>query len=96
MFCQGTLATRQWDEKFHILFSPTLFFSDLSYYRKRCDIRQMPLAVAFLDIDCFKSFNEKHQESKIDTNLLPLFMRTVEARTSFPKGTLIDKAATSI
>lgn len=73
------LAPRQYDEKFHILQAPTLFLSDLAYFRAKCELRDAPLAVAFLDIDDFKRFNEKHSETKVDRNLLPRFMQTLEA-----------------
>jgi diguanylate cyclase (GGDEF)-like protein len=35
--------------------------------------------VAFLDIDGFKQINSAHTETKVDRNLLPRFMRTLEA-----------------
>jgi diguanylate cyclase (GGDEF)-like protein len=73
------LAPRVYDEKFHILLGPTLFFSDLSYHRKKCADRGTMLAIAFLDIDNFKNLNRVHTETKVDTDLLPVFMQTVEA-----------------
>jgi diguanylate cyclase (GGDEF)-like protein len=76
---QGELAPRQYDEKFHILQAPALFLPDLAYYRARCEIRDAPLTVAFLDIDGFKDFNTVHGETKVDRNLLPRFMQILEA-----------------
>ncbi|HVC95116.1 MAG TPA: GGDEF domain-containing protein [Pirellulales bacterium] len=76
---QSELAPRQYDEKFHILQAPALFLPDLECFRARCEIRDAPITVAFLDIDDFKSFNSTHGETKIDRNLLPRFMQTVEA-----------------
>ena len=76
---QPELAPRQYDEKFHILQAPTLFLPDLAYFRAKCEMRDTPLAVAFLDIDDFKRFNEKHSETQVDRNLLPRFMQTLEA-----------------
>src|SRR5262249_40573778 len=73
------LAPRQHDEKFHILQAPALFLLDLAYLRARCEIRDPPLTVAFLDIDDFKDFNTTHGETKVDRNLLPRFMQTLEA-----------------
>lgn len=72
-------APRQYDEKFHILQAPTLFLPDLAYFRAKCEMRDTPLAVAFLDIDDFKQFNEKHSETKVDRNLLPRLMQALEA-----------------
>jgi diguanylate cyclase (GGDEF)-like protein len=76
---QSELAPRQYDEKFHILQAPALFLPDLAYFRARCEVRDAPLAVAFLDIDDFKSFNSAHGETSVDRNLLPRFMQTLEA-----------------
>jgi diguanylate cyclase (GGDEF)-like protein len=73
------LAPRQYDEKFHILQAPALFLPDLAYFRARCEIRDAPLTVAFLDIDDFKDFNTAHGATKVDRNLLPRFMQTLEA-----------------
>jgi len=73
------LPPRQHDEKFHILQAPNLFLPDLAYFRAKCEDRETPLAIAFLDIDHFKQFNTAHTETKVDRNLLPRFMQTVEA-----------------
>jgi diguanylate cyclase (GGDEF)-like protein len=74
-----SLPARQYDEKFHILQSPALFLPDLAYFRAKCEVRDAPLTVAFLDIDKFKDFNTEHPETKVDRNLLPRFMQTIEA-----------------
>jgi hypothetical protein len=76
---QIQLAPRQYDEKFHILQAPALFLQDLAYFRAKCEIRDTPLTVAFLDIDEFKRFNIAHGETKVDRNLLPRFMQAIEA-----------------
>ena len=73
------LQPRQYDEKFHILQAPQLFLPDLTYFRARCDDRETPLAIAFVDIDDFKKFNTSHGETKVDRNVLPRFMQTIEA-----------------
>jgi diguanylate cyclase (GGDEF)-like protein len=78
-FSQTEMAPRQYDEKFHILQAPALFLPDLAYFRAKCEIRDAKLTVAFLDIDDFKRFNNKHSETKVDRNLLPRFMQTLEA-----------------
>ena len=72
-------AARVYDEKFGILEAPGLFLPDLAYYRARCDLREAALAVAFLDIDDFKSFNTKYTETRVDTDVLPRFMAAIEA-----------------
>jgi diguanylate cyclase (GGDEF)-like protein len=79
-FGQTEMAPRQYDEKFHILQAPALFLPDLAYFRAKCEVRDAPLTVAFLDIDDFKRFNSTHGETKVDRNLLPRFMQTLEAQ----------------
>jgi len=76
---QNPLLPRQHDQKFHILQAPNLFLPDLTYFRAKCEDRETPLAIAFLDIDHFKPFNTDHTETKVDRDLLPRFMQTVEA-----------------
>jgi diguanylate cyclase (GGDEF)-like protein len=76
---QAELAPRQYDEKFHILQSPSLFLPDLAYLRAKCEVRDASLTVAFVDIDDFKKFNTDHSETKVDRNLLPRFMQALEA-----------------
>ena len=76
---QPELASRQYDEKFHILQAPALFLPDLAYFRAKCEVRDAPLTVAFLDIDDFKRLNTAHGETKVDRNLLPRFMQVLEA-----------------
>jgi diguanylate cyclase (GGDEF)-like protein len=73
------LAARAYDEKFHLLQAPSLFLGDLQYFRTMCELRGRPLAVGFIDIDDFKSLNTQHGESVIDRDLLPRFMRRIEA-----------------
>lgn len=68
------MRERQYDEKFHILQSPNLF-----HFRAKCEDREATLAVAFLDIDDFKKLNAAHNETKVDRNLLPRFMQTIES-----------------
>jgi diguanylate cyclase (GGDEF)-like protein len=74
------MPPRQYDEKFHILQAPQLFLPDLAYFRAKCEDRETPLAIAFVDIDDFKSkFNTPHGETKVDRNVLPRFMQAMEA-----------------
>jgi diguanylate cyclase (GGDEF)-like protein len=76
---QVPFSPRQYDEKFHILQAPHLFLPDLAYFRAKCEDRETPLAVAFLDIDDFKAFNTAYTETTVDRNVLPRFMQAVEA-----------------
>jgi diguanylate cyclase (GGDEF)-like protein len=70
---------RQYDEKFHLLQAPTLFLPDLHYYRGKCGVRDLRVAIAFMDIDKFKDFNDTVGETNVDRHVLPVFMRAVEA-----------------
>lgn len=74
------IPERQYDEKFHLLQAPALFFGDLHYYREKCGTRDLPVAVAFLDIDRFKDLNTAIGETNVDRDVLPVFMRSVEAQ----------------
>ncbi len=76
---QLKLPERKFDEKFHILQAPELFLQDLEYYRMKTDERGTSIAVVFLDIDDFKTFNTSNHETKVDRNLLPFFMKALEA-----------------
>jgi diguanylate cyclase (GGDEF)-like protein len=70
---------RQYDEKFHLLQAPSLFLPDLHYYRIKCGMRGVPVAIAFLDIDKFKDFNTAVGETHVDWHVLPVFMRALES-----------------
>ena len=37
------------------------------------------MAIAFVDIDDFKSLNSRYTETKVDRNVLPRFMQAIEA-----------------
>ena len=76
---QDAQAEREFDEKFHILWAPNLLFSDLEEFRSAGELRGLPFAVAFLDIDFFKKFNERYTETVVDRDLRPNFMRCIEA-----------------
>jgi diguanylate cyclase (GGDEF)-like protein len=70
---------RQFDEKFHLLQSPTLLHQDLHYYRVKCGMRGISVAIAFVDIDKFKDFNTAVGQIHVDRYVLPVFMRALEA-----------------
>ncbi len=76
---QNPFHKRQYDQKFAILQAPTLFLPDLAFLRAKCEERDAPLAVVFLDIDEFKKLNSRYTETKVDRNLLPIFLQAVEA-----------------
>lgn len=73
------LAPRVFDEKFHILEAPTSFLPDLAHYRRRCELRERPVAVVFIDIDDFKGFNSRYGETRVDRDVLPAFMERLES-----------------
>jgi diguanylate cyclase (GGDEF)-like protein len=75
----GKPPQRAYDEKFRILQSPSLFLWDLDRARNFGALRSIDLAVAYVDIDNFKAFNSEMTESFVDRNVLPRFMRRVEA-----------------
>ena len=73
------LGQRLYDEKFHILTAPSLFIPDLAYYRATCELRSTPICVAYLDIDDFKQFNTLYGEPRVDRDVLPKFMSSLES-----------------
>lgn len=72
------LLPRAYDEKFHVLEAPRLFFPDLARARHECLLRDACLAVAYVDIDDFKSVNTRLTESVVDLKVLGPFMEIVE------------------
>jgi diguanylate cyclase (GGDEF)-like protein len=50
-----------------------------------CDLRGRQLIVGYLDIDDFKTLNTAYGESVVDRDVLPTFMRCVEAEL-FARG----------
>ena len=80
-----TTAERPYDEKFHILWAPELFISDLNTVRASCELRGKPLSVAYIDIDNFKKFNTKYTEPVVDRDVLPKFMTVLEGHL-FARG----------
>jgi len=73
------LAPREYDEKFHILEAPSLFLPDLGYYRARCALRDSGVSVVYVDVDNFKRYNSEYTETRVDRDLLPTLMETIEA-----------------
>jgi len=73
------MGERVYDEKFHILTAPSLFIPDLAYYRATCELRSTPICVAYLDIDDFKQFNTLYGEPRVDRDVLPKFMSSLES-----------------
>jgi len=67
------------DDKFRILRSQRAFLTDLARVRQRCALRHRNVAVAFLDIDKFKEFNETLTETVVDRRVLPRLMQLVES-----------------
>jgi diguanylate cyclase (GGDEF)-like protein len=67
------------DEKFGILSAPTLFSVDFAKTADGAFSRDRSFAVGFIDIDKFKDFNSDHLETVVDRDMLPYFMRAVEA-----------------
>ncbi|HEY0479816.1 MAG TPA: GGDEF domain-containing protein [Kofleriaceae bacterium] len=81
----GQPRAREFDEKFRILQAPGLFLHDLDRARRAAALRSVLVAVGFLDIDDFKSFNSERGNPYVDRHMLPTFMRRVEAHV-FTRG----------
>jgi diguanylate cyclase (GGDEF)-like protein len=73
------------DDKFGILLALSGLVSDLSSTRSHCAVRDVPVALTFLDIDNFKDLNTKYLETNVDRDVLPPFMRAVDS-TVFGHG----------
>lgn len=73
------LLPRAYDEKFHVLEAPRLFFPDLAHYRHECELRSAELVVAYVDIDDFKAVNAKLTETVVDLKVLTPFLEIIEA-----------------
>jgi diguanylate cyclase (GGDEF)-like protein len=70
---------RATDEKFGILSAPTLFSIDFRAAAEGAFSRDRSFAVGFVDIDDFGRFNKAHSETVVDQDMLPYFMRALEA-----------------
>jgi diguanylate cyclase (GGDEF)-like protein len=73
------LAPEERDPKHRILLSSSLLPHDLDVYRQHCENRRRPFAVAFADMDDFKSFNEALGEVEVDRYVLPSILSAVES-----------------
>ncbi|MCK6532727.1 MAG: diguanylate cyclase [Polyangiaceae bacterium] len=73
------LEPRAYDEKFHVLEAPRLFFPDLAHFRHECELRGADLIVAYVDIDDFKAVNAKLTETVVDLKVLTPFLEVIEA-----------------
>ena len=73
------------DEKFGILQAPRSLLPDLAAHRGRCELRELPVALVYLDIDDFKAFNTEYGETRVDRDVLPPFMERLEA-VAFARG----------
>ena len=80
-----TLASRSYDEKFHLLQAPDLLHGDLDFYRQSCHVRGRSVCLAFLDVDDFKQVSSQHGEAYVDRSVLPKFMAALE-RAVFARG----------
>lgn len=75
----------EYDDKFKILQAASTFLPELAAYRERCGLRDVSIAVAYLDIDDFKAFNTRYGETRVDRDLLGPFMALLEAHV-FARG----------
>ncbi|MCC6901475.1 MAG: GGDEF domain-containing protein [Polyangiaceae bacterium] len=73
------LEARAYDEKFHVLEAPRLFFPDLAHFRHECELRTADLVVVYVDIDDFKAVNAKLTETVVDLKVLTPFLEIIEA-----------------
>jgi diguanylate cyclase (GGDEF)-like protein len=73
------------DDKFRILGAASACLPELARLRVRCELRELAIAVVYLDIDDFKGFNSRYGETRVDRDLLPPFMQLLEAH-AFMRG----------
>jgi diguanylate cyclase (GGDEF)-like protein len=69
----------KYDEKFGFLHSQAEFLPRLRNCRIESWLRRIGITVAFVDVDNFKQFNTKYNETIVDRDLLPKLMQTLEA-----------------
>jgi diguanylate cyclase (GGDEF)-like protein len=74
---------KEYDSKFGILRAPDSVDRELAYWRHKCELRETPLALVYLDIDNFKSEFNRYTETVVDRNCLPVIMREIEAHVFY-------------
>lgn len=72
---------KELDQKFKILWSPEQARIDFEGWAKALEPTGVSIAILFIDIDHFKTFNTKHTETVIDQTLLPDTMRLIQRQT---------------
>jgi diguanylate cyclase (GGDEF)-like protein len=76
------LPVKQYDDKFGVLAAPSTLAPEMNYWRQQCELRNVGLALAYFDIDNFKTlFNTPYGETTIDRQCLPVIARAIEAYT---------------
>ena len=68
---------RELEQKFKILFSPEQAVKDFEGWQKSLEKKSRPIAVMFIDIDRFKSLNERLLHTKVDQTILPEAQRLI-------------------
>lgn len=74
-----SLPEFQFDGDFGILQIKNNFIQSLQHSRMEAKLRNIEIAVLFVDIDDFKSFNTDFGETVVDRQILPVVMQTIEA-----------------
>lgn len=73
------LREPEYDPKHETLLSAALLQDDVGTMRQQCEQRRRALAVVFVDLDDFKTFNTDLGEVKVDQLVLPPVLRAVES-----------------
>jgi diguanylate cyclase (GGDEF)-like protein len=69
----------EFDPKHGVVLSVSQLWADLPKIRDSCASRRIGLSILFMDIDDFKRLNSRYGEPAVDREVLPLFMRLLEA-----------------
>jgi diguanylate cyclase (GGDEF)-like protein len=77
------LPAKTFDDKFGVLAPSSSVAPELEYRRNQCDLREVGLALAYFDIDNFKTQFNIHTETLVDRNCLPVIMRAIEAQVFY-------------
>jgi diguanylate cyclase (GGDEF)-like protein len=73
------VSGREREQKFGILWSSGQAFRDFHDWTNNARSSEVPVVIAFLDIDHFKSLNTKFTETVVDRSLFPAFQNLLEA-----------------